>query len=90
MATAPDATLPAIVGAAASIITLALSKYLDSRAVDRRDALATRRLRDREQRDEMDQLKDDKHALELENATMRAILIAKDIPLPDFLTKHIP
>jgi uncharacterized protein YlxW (UPF0749 family) len=90
MAAGFDPSVTAIVvGAAASLVTLVVSKWLDNSHGDRRDAANARRQEDIERRQELarcqesrELLRDTVSALQADNAGLRATLAANRIPLP--------
>lgn len=73
MGAAPDATLAVgIVAAASSVATLVLSKWLESRQTDRRDAAVARRQADQDAKHDLDLCEITCNRLQEERATLLA------------------
>lgn len=96
MSAAPESLPAVVVGAIAAILTTLLSKWIDSRNTDRRDAQNSRRQHDRDIEQKMDECEKEKEDLRdrllsvrLENAALRATLITHSIEVPAFITATI-
>jgi hypothetical protein len=84
-----DVNLAAMVGGAASVLTVVISRWFDSGAQDRRTIIDNRREDDRAKAIELadcEKSRDDMRAkcsqLWADNAVLKATLIAHNIPLP--------
>lgn len=80
--------MTALVGGVSALVTLVVSKTLDNSNAERRIAAKERRDNDRRLRDECARLTEYAVRMQGENAGLRALLLARGIPLPPVLDER--